>query len=362
MLGGMLARYIAWRFFGAALAVFAGVFALVILIDYVEITRQVSKSIPNAPALVVFQISAFRVPQVMERIIPFSVLIGAMVCFLTLSRRLELVIARSAGVSAWQFIAPAVIVALLLGAAATTLYNPLAASLREQSKQLEAELFGAKDAKRRSGNFWLRQRGVDGHSIINAAESREQGVRLDDVVVYTFDQEGRFQERIEARHAQLEPAYWRLTSARVYAAGAPARDHAEYLLSTNITPAQVRESFATPETLSFWQLPQYIAVAEQAGLLAAGYRLQYQVLLARPFLLAAIVILAAAFSLRFFRFGGITKTVLIGITAGFLLYVISKVTEDVSKADLMHPFAAAWAPVIVGALTGFVTLLFQEDG
>src|SRR5206468_10379988 len=62
------------------------------------------------------------------------------------------------------------------------------------------------------------------------------------------------------------------------------------------------------------------------------------------------------------RFGGVPKMVLSGITAGFLLYVLSKVTEDLSKAELMHPAAAAWLPVLAGGLTGFVALLYQEGG
>ena len=33
-----------------------------------------------------------------------------------------------------------------------------------------------------------------------------------------------------------------------------------------------------------------------------------------------------------------------------------------SRAELMPPMAAAWIPVVVGGLTGFVALLFQEDG
>jgi lipopolysaccharide export system permease protein len=112
----------------------------------------------------------------------------------------------------------------------------------------------------------------------------------------------------------------------------------------------------------FWDLPQYIQIAEHAGLGAAGYRLQFQKLLARPFLMAAMVFLAAAVSLRFFRFGGVQKMVLSGVAAGFLLYVLSKVTEDLSKAELMHPGVAAWLPVLVGSLTGFLALLHQEDG
>jgi lipopolysaccharide export system permease protein len=75
-----------------------------------------------------------------------------------------------------------------------------------------------------------------------------------------------------------------------------------------------------------------------------------------------MVFVAAAVSLRFFRFGGIQKMVLGGITAGFLLYVLAKVTEDLSKAELMHPVTAAWLPVVAGAMTGFIALLYQEDG
>ena len=77
---------------------------------------------------------------------------------------------------------------------------------------------------------------------------------------------------------------------------------------------------------------------------------------------AAMVLLAAAFSLRFFRFGGVQKMVLGGVASGFLLYVLSKVADDLSKAELLHPVTAAWFPVLVGAMTGFVVLLYQEDG
>ena len=100
---------------------------------------------------------------------------------------------------------------------------------------------------------------------------------------------------------------------------------------------QVGESFATPETVPFWQLSSYIDPAENAGLAASGYRLQYYQLLAQPFYLVAMVLLAAAVSLRFFRFGGVQKIVLGGIAAGFLLYVMAKITGDLSKAGMMAP-------------------------
>ena len=359
---GTLARYFGLRFLSTLAAVLAGVFSIIILIDYVEMMRRMA-DVPNVSAFLVAKTSLYRVPQIAERILPFCVLIGAMSCYLGLSRRLELVVSRAAGMSAWQFTAPALVIALVVGAIATTVYNPLAAVLHERSKRLEAEISGNVQGLQAVANgFWVRQRGSDNQSIVNAVSSREQGVQLSSITAFVFDLNGRFLERIEAKSAVLEPGHWRLAEARIYALGTPTGEHETYLLSTNLTPEQVRESFSTPETVPFWQLPQFIDMAERAGLAAAGYRLQYQKLLARPFMLAAMVLLAAAFSLRFFRFGGVQKMVLGGVISGFLLYVMAKVTDDLSHAELLRPAVAAWLPVLVGGMTGLVALLYLEDG
>ncbi len=362
-MGLTLSRYFGMRFLTAALATFGGIVILVALIDYIELMRRTA-DLPGVSALTVAKTSLFRVPQVTERVLPFCILIGAMSCFLNLSRRLELVVVRAAGLSAWGFTAPALIVAFGLGVIATTVYNPLSATLHERAKRLEDEIFRRdKSGLLVSGNnYWLRQKSQDGQSILNARASRDQGLQLSGITVFTFDSGGRFQDRIEAKSAMLESGHWRLTDARVYSSGSPPANRESYLLNTNLTPEQVRESFATPETVPFWQLPSYIKMAEHSGLVAAGYRLQYQKLLSRPFLLAAMVLLAAVFSLRFFRFGGVQKMVLGGVGAGFLLYVFTKITEDLGTAELIHPIVAAWLPVFVGGLTGLVALLYQEDG
>jgi lipopolysaccharide export system permease protein len=340
-----------------------GVVVLASNIDYFELMRR-GADWPNATAWILAEISIFRIPQLTEHIMPFAVLVGAMSCYLALSRRLELVVARAAGISAWQFIAPALAVAFFLGIVATAAYNPIAASLHERSKRLEAGMLGENLSalQESTSGFWVRQKSADGAAIINAKSSREQGSNLGNVTVYTFDEGGHFAQRIEARSAELEEGFWRLDDARIYAPGQPPVLEPAYRLNTNLTLEQVRESFATPETVPFWQLPNYIELADRAGLAAAGYRLQYNELLARPFLLCAMVLLAAAVSLRFFRFGGVQKMVLSGICAGFLIFVLQKITEDMSKSELIPPIAAAWIPVLVGGLTGFVALLYQEDG
>jgi lipopolysaccharide export system permease protein len=363
MITNTLGRYFAGRFVISALGVFASIFVLLVLVDYIEMVRKTS-GLVTASAIMVAETSLFRVPQLLEKMMPFCILIGAMTCYLALSRRLELVVARAAGVSAWQFIAPALASAILLGMLATVGYNPLSANLSEVSKRMEAELFGKTPGGgiQDASGFWINQVTSDGQVIINAARSEQQGIRLTGLTLFRFDTNNQFRERIEAREATLEEGQWLFKSVRRFNLDSPPVDQASWTLPTELTQAQVRNSFSTPETVSFWQLPTYIRSSESSGFATAGYRLQYQKLLAQPFLLAAMVMLAASVSLRFFRFGGVQKMVLSGVGAGFLLYVLSKVTEDLSKAELMHPIAAAWLPVAVGGLTGFLALLYQEDG
>ena len=99
---GTLARYFGLRYLSTLMAVLLGLFTLIVLLDYVEMMRRMS-DIPNVSALTAAKMSLFRVPQIVERVLPFCVLIATMSCYLSLSRRLELVVSRAAGISAWQF-------------------------------------------------------------------------------------------------------------------------------------------------------------------------------------------------------------------------------------------------------------------
>ena len=51
-----------------------------------------------------------------------------------------LTVARAAGLSAWQFVSPALASALILGALATALYNPLSAVMQERARKLGGTL------------------------------------------------------------------------------------------------------------------------------------------------------------------------------------------------------------------------------
>jgi len=357
-------RYLALKFLTATLSVFMTCVGLIVLVDFVELLRRTGDA-EGASLSRVLTLVFLRLPTFTEFLFPFAVLFGTMAALLRLSQKLELVVVRAAGVSVWQFMAPALTIALLVGAFATLAYNPLAAVTKEMADSIEAQFFGRRGAsavQSTAAGTWLRQEGIDGQFVMNAAQTLEQGVDLRQVVLHAFDRAGTFVERIDAAQAVLRAGYWELSDALVTAVGQEPERFTRYHVATNLTPDQVRESIGSVETISFYDLPRYIELSEQAGLPAVRLRLQYQTLLARPWLLMAMALIAATVSLRLFRLGNVLPMILGGVAAGFLLYVALEVARQLGRSGVVSDVWAAWTPVVVAMLTGLTILLHQEDG
>jgi lipopolysaccharide export system permease protein len=361
MIGGTLARYLSIRFAKTILATFAGVFVLIFTVDLVETLRR-SGDTPAATGLLMAWLSFLHTPTVAEQALPFAVLFGAMIAFLGLSRKLELVVARAAGVSVWQFLAPPLLVVIVIGVISVALYNPLSAAMKQQADAIEAKLFGSGGEVRGAMGLWLRQKSMDGQAIIHANGVADHGATLSKVTVYGFDEDGTFVERVDAARATLHDGFWRLEEASVVTPGFETETVATYLLATTLTFGEVAQAYIAPETVPFWSLSPLAAQIERAGLNATEYRLRYQVLIARPVMLMAMVLVAASFSLRFFRMGGVGIMVSGGVAAGFVLYVATKLVSDLGSAGFVSTPVAGWSPALVGCLFGVIVLLHQEDG
>ncbi|MTI42314.1 lipopolysaccharide export system permease protein [Roseibium hamelinense] len=363
ILGRTLAVYFSARFLKAILGLFLLATVLIFLFDVLELIRRGGDR-EGFSVLRVSLISALRVPLLMEQVIPFTVLFGAIAAFVSLSRALELVVTRASGISVWQFCLPALAVGVGIGILSVTAYNPAAVWLQQKSDDVATGLFGSDQSflLQSTSDVWVRQDGLDGESVLKAQQLLDGGARLKGVTIFTFDKSGTFRERIEAKDAMLGNNVWDLYDAIVYTTERDPQIYGKYSISTFLTATEVRESIGSPESISFWKLPSFIELAQNAGLPAYRYALQYQTLLARPLLLAAMILIAAAVSLKVSRFGGLGGMILGGILAGFVLYVLSELAEDFGGAGIVPPMVAAWAPGVFGVLMGLTILLHQEDG
>ena len=359
----ILTRYLFIRFLIAITAVFLLFLLLIFMIDFVELLRRAGKQ-GTVPVADLLWITLLRVPAFSEILLPFAVLMGSIGAFLILSRSSELTIIRTIGLSVWRFVLPGVFVAFFIGVFFTSFYNPIAAQTKAESERVYARVFGKNSSFLKTGGdrIWLRQDGVDGPSIIHAVASANLGSLLTGVMVILYDKKDQFLERIDATQAELKDGHWELQQVWVSRLGQKPRFYKNYFLSTYLTPTQISDSMGRVETISFWDLPRFIEISEKAGLPATGYKIQYQLLLSRPFLLAIMVLIAATCSLRTFRLGRIQMMVIIGLAIGIGFFMFAEISRQIGLSGKVAAEIATWVPLIVWSFVVMTVLLHQEDG
>ncbi len=358
-----LSAYIGRQFLQWWLAIFLMLVALIALFDTLEIMRKTS-AIEQVTLFDVIAMMLFKLPHLAQKAIPFTVLFGGMIAFWRLNRHHELVIPRAAGVSAWEFLLPVLLIAALIGVIKVTVYSPFASAMMMRYEQLASlNKRGGGSLATLSGNgLWLRQRTGDGHYILHAGTIRPDDMSLNRVIVFRFGQDDSFASRIDARSAMLEPGHWLLREARVTSPRSPVATFDEIRLPSNLTRENIQDSFAKPETMSFWTLPGFIDVLEQAGFSGLRHRIYWYSQLAEPFLLCAMVLFAAAFTLRPMRRGGTALLIAAGIGTGFMIYFATDVVFALGMSARIPALLAAWSPAAVGCLLATAFLFHLEDG
>src|SRR5690349_5251652 len=180
------------------------------LLDYIELIRRGGAKIQATLGLL-FEMAALKLPHTAQEVLPFAILFGTMLAFWRLTRNSELVVARAAGVSVWQFLTPAVLVAFLIGVLAVTVFNPLASLTEAAYEKLESHVLrqGSDQLSLSSAGLWLRQSDPSGNQIIiHAGKIASQQLILDAVTLFFFDEATRFTSRVDARSARLDRGDW----------------------------------------------------------------------------------------------------------------------------------------------------------
>jgi lipopolysaccharide export system permease protein len=362
--GKTLFRYIAREFLGWCGGVFVAMLSIVFLLDYIELIRRAG-SRPEATLVLLLEMALLKQPYMAQQIMPFVVLFGTMMAFWRLTRSNELVVTRAAGVSVWQFLAPPLAAAFVIGVLVITVFNPIASVMQASYERLDDRILRSNDDQltlTRTG-LWLRQSDEAGHhSIVHADRYLTDEQALRGVTMLFLADDSKLDKRIDAAEARLVDGEWQLSDATVWRPAEALQSFARIEVPTNLTAGKIQDSFAAPETMSFWELPSFIHLLESSGFSALRHRLYFDALLARPLLFAAMVLIAASFSLRMQRRGGTSIMIMGGVAAGFTLYFLSDVVFALGLSATIPVSLAAWTPAGVSCLLGASLLLHLEDG
>jgi len=357
-----LYRYLARQFLLGIGMIYGAFLVLAFSIDVVNLINRTAEHGVSSGVIVLMAL--LQLPDLGQKMLPFAVLLGGVYCFVKLSRSQELVATRAAGVSAWDFLLPPLAVAMALGIFVMLGFTPVASRMLNQFSALEAKhIKGEASQLSVSANgLWLRQGSGNEQSVIHALTAADQGVNLYGVIVFLYGAHDHILGRIDAKSAHLSEGAWVMRDAWVSGPDGVVKHYEHYETKTTLTPAQIQESFAPPDTLSFWALPHFIRAAESAGFSAVRYRLYLYSLLTLPVLLAAMVFMAASFSLKMLRGGGLGRVVLISALSGFGVYFFTDLTRALGQSAILPPWLAATAPAAAAILIGMTLVFHQEDG
>lgn len=343
--------------------------AVILLVDIVEQLRVFSDR-TDLSLFSAMQLTGLKAPMLLEQTLPFVVLAGVMIAIIRLNRRSELIALRASGVSAWRFLGPAMAASLLIGFGTLLALNPIGAALYERFEAEKSALLGEQPAAkdRNAGAMvWLRQGDAAQQIVISGARGSGDLATLVNASFMVYEARPgdgalRFVRRFEAASAELRPGFWQLRGVLESGPGAPTTRSDALSIETTIERKALVDTLAPPSTLSFWRLPAYIADARASGLAPYRYELEWHNLLALPALLAAMAALAAVFSLRLQRLGGLASWTMIGVAAGFAVFFSGQLAAAFAATQVVPPVVAAWSPPLTGFFGALAVLAFVEDG
>lgn len=362
MTGPTLFRYLFRRYVAMILQVLAAIIIVAYLVDFTEFARRAGAWAEYTIGKGLY-LSAMRMPMIVMLVWPFVALFAAMGVLMSLNRRQELVVARSVGVSAWQFLGPLCLASFLTGAVAVGAINPLAAWSLGAVEEIESTFRGwAPDTSDELRIPWFSQNTAEGVTIIGASRTARRGTLLGDAVFLRIDHDGNLIERYDARTATLEDGRWKLDDVQRVSADRQKEQLDSVEIISELRPEYIQDRLSSPQTIPVYQLPGVIEVAKALGLQPNRFAMHFHSLVALPMLMVAMTLIAATVSLRFARMGQSASVILGGILAGFLLYVALVVFTAFGNVGFIPPVLAAWVPVIVAMFFGVTFLLHREDG
>ena len=353
----LIRRFTMW------LLVTGAAFSLLIFLgDFLDMLKLSSKF--NQGNLQAAYFTVLRFPFLLIDLMPFIMLFATVFCLLSLSESRELVVVRAAGLSVWQFILPLLVFTLLLGCVVLAFLDPIGTTSYQKFRQIENQLRPNMPSLDISGSgLWLRELSPAGDRILHATRIvDEKKLLLEQTNYLIYDPGGNLSKRVRAQKATLVEGEWVFENAQIHDMSGDITEHDRLRLGTASEITDLQEHFRHPNALSVWALPQYIATAGEAGIDTNSHRVRLYTMLTLPFMLMAMVLVAASFSLPTGRLLSGGRTIGYSILFGFLLFIFGEFVAKLSELNILPILLASLAPPLIATLLATTLLLEAEDG
>ena len=354
-----LALYTVKLFITRSLAV---LLALVLVLMTLDLLGESGKilAIPGNGEPELWRYVSLRVPLLISRFLPFSVLLGTLIAFTGLNQHSEVVAMKAAGISAHQMLAPLILASLVIAGGLFAFNEKVVVNANRQVTAWSDNDY--RPVPPESGivsNIWL----LNGEDLIQARHVGGQGQRFHAEGVSIYDREGGVLQRIiQADRADPQSGAWKLSKVRVYDSSMNIVRHVPEMTGLEgVKPEQLTLAKVDPDQLDFRTLKERIGQLERAGRPADEAKAGLWHKISGPLSTLLMPLLAATAAFGLARSGQVLMRATIGMALGFAYFVADNFSLAMGNVGAYPPFLAAWAPFLLFLLVGETVLIRSEE-
>lgn len=353
-----LARYTARLFLLRTLAFLVGLVLILQTLDLLGESGRILAVQGNGEGEL-WRYVQLRSPQLVALFLPFSVLLAALLTFLTLNQNSEIVIFRASGLSAHQILAPMIVAGLGVAALNLAFNEGVLTRARAEFDVWKAAGYQPVPEGREASAVWVRS----GKDLMHAEGVFGTGsqTRLEDISIYERADD-RLVRVVRAASATPSTEGWQLSRVRVLdVASGTETTHLKLDFPSPAAPEQFTTQQVRGDTTPLWRLVGAIRALDSAGKPTDGLRASLHHKIAGPMSAALMPLLAAVAGFGLARSGKLLVRSIIGLALGFAFFVADNFAMAMAEFGNLPPVAAAWAPFLLFFLIGESVLLRSEE-
>lgn len=354
-----LTAYVSRLFLVHVAVMLFGFVALLQLIDLLNNSDRIVERHGNDVGVLIRYIG-YRLPELIAFIVPFAVLLAALLVLSRLAQSAEVLALKAAGVSYYRilltFLPSAILVAVLHFVVADQLAPVATRAMNEWDASVENLDDDAVDP---ASAMWIR----DGVTLVRVAAVARRGTLLRGVTLFERDENHDFRARITAQRAGYANGGWILYDVERFMptpGGSGIVRFPEWRWETALLPAHFSNLAATPASLSAAQLHAFSSKQDVGSHPTYFYETWLNRRLALPLISLIMVLLAAPVAQSLSRQRGVALGLMLGIGMGFLYFIVDGLLQALGESGMLPPLLAAWSPALLFAIIGTASLIRVE--
>ena len=356
-----LTLYLAKTFIVRILAVLVMLVLVLMMLDLLSQSGDILAYPGNGEAELLRYVG-LRIPQLIARFLPYSVLLATIITLATLSQNSEVVSMKAAGMSAHQILAPLLLAAGVVSAASFAFNELVVTRATAELKAWDAVEFGEvpEESGTRTNVYYTAGDGVLTAATLsgNGSDSEMRGVTF-----YERDSQGMIRRQVRSDRATFADPGWRLENPRVFdvrtAEAGEATD--AIIVAPELTLDQIILSKVDPDAETLPELSRSIEALDAAGRRTAELKAKWWHKLSGPLSAMLMPLLGAVAGFGLARSGQLFARAVIGMALGFAYFVVDNAALAMGSFGGYPPLLAAWAPFLLFLLVGETVLIRTEE-